>query len=69
MGNTPLHLAAQYGRTEVADFLIQEGAKVDTRWEHLWMTGYTIYALIFHHPKYSSFATEGYDSVLIDDEI
>ena len=41
VGKTPLHLAAQYGRTEVAEFLIQEGAKVDTRWEHLWVTGFT----------------------------
>ena len=31
MGNTPLHLATQCGRNEVAEFLIQEGAKVDTR--------------------------------------
>ena len=28
----------------------------------------TVHALVFSHPKYSSFATEGYDSVLIDDK-
>ena len=30
---------------------------------------HTIYALVFCHPKYLSFATEGCDSVLIDDEV
>ena len=29
----------------------------------------TVYVLIFRHPKYSSFATKGCDSALIDDEI
>ena len=33
--NTPLHLATECGRTEVAEFLIHEGANVATRWEHL----------------------------------
>ena len=33
---TPLHLAANSGKTEVAGFLINEGAKVDARWEVLW---------------------------------
>lgn len=32
VGNTPLHLATEHGRTEVADFLIEEGAEVDTRY-------------------------------------
>ena len=31
-GNTPLHLAALHGKTEVADFLIDEGAEVEARW-------------------------------------
>ena len=38
IGNTPLHLASLHGRTEVACFLINKGAKVDIRWEILWMT-------------------------------
>lgn len=35
---TPLHLAAKHGRIEVVDFLIGESAKVDARWEALWVT-------------------------------
>lgn len=31
-GNTPLHLAALEGSTEVVDYLIDEGAEVDARW-------------------------------------
>ena len=30
-GNTPLHLAALNGRTEMVDFLIQEGAEVEAK--------------------------------------
>ena len=30
-GNTPLHLAAFHGKTEVVDFLIHEGAEVDAK--------------------------------------
>ena len=37
-GNTPLHLASLHGRTEVARFLIKEGAKVDIRWGILGIT-------------------------------
>ena len=35
---TPLHLAAKHGRTEMVDFLIRGGAKVEARWEALWVT-------------------------------
>ena len=31
-GNTPLHLAALHGSTEVVDYLIDEGAEVEARW-------------------------------------
>ena len=31
-GNTPLHLASHHGRTEVVDFLINNGADVDARY-------------------------------------
>ena len=36
-GNTPLHLAALNGRTEVVDFLIDEGAEVEARWAGSWV--------------------------------
>ena len=34
-GNTPLHLAALHGRTEVVNFLIDEGAEVAAMWVDL----------------------------------
>ena len=30
-GNTPLHLAAKFGKTDTANFLIEAGAEVDAR--------------------------------------
>ena len=32
-GNTPLHLAANHGWTEVANFLIHKGAEVEARYD------------------------------------
>jgi len=41
-GNTPLHLAALHGKTEVVNYLIDKGAEVEARWVgHCIMPMYT----------------------------
>ena len=45
-GNTPLHLAAKYGRVKVADYLIDAGAEVDARCVCVCVV--CLYAIFYH---------------------